>query len=282
MIETAEGGPLRARHAEVLKLIADLKGLAGTSAEEVERMMIDRLASERDTAMAKVGSPLLRELYEKANNVVTGVTWSDPNQSPVCDTKLTGRLSEHLKQRIAQYAAADEANVKLESAIEAAASIARLGELETALGLAVPATDRIHGAIIQAAGDHVLPTTEIQRALSRLDVLDLKRTSEIRRLETERNDIEQKLPPSLVAVSRMLAAVKQFCDAISSHGKAVEILSTSKRDLAIRQRWKNFIGAARDAFSAAEAKLANQRITFVVAQTYCLPWSAPVEVRTWI
>jgi hypothetical protein len=64
----------------------------------------------------------------------------------------------------------------------------------------------------------------------------------------------------------MLAAVKRFCEAISSHTKAVEALTKSKQDLAVRQRWQKFIGEARDAFSAAEAKLANERIAKIQAE----------------
>lgn len=260
LIEKEEGGPLRVRHAEVVKLVGDLRRLVSTDAEAGERATILGLASERDTAMVKVGSPLLRELYERASVVVKAENWPDPNQCPVCDTKLTTNLSDHLQQRIAQYAAADEANNRLEGAIETAGSIARLGRLETMAALAVPTADRVHGPIVQAAGDHTLPTTDLNTAFARLDDLEGMRTKAIEQFESERADIEKKLPPSLVAVSRMLAAVKQFCEAISSHAKAVGALTKGRQDLAVRQRWQQFIGEARDAFSAAEAKLANERI----------------------
>ena len=182
-VEKEEGGPLRARHAEVLKSIADLKGLVGSDAEAAERAKILRLASERDTAMAKVGSPLLRDLYERASAVVTGAKWPDPNQCPVCDTKVTTSLVDHLRQRIAEYATADDANNPLETAIETAASIARLGNLETVAALAVPAAERVHGAVVQAAGDHTLPTTDLDVAFAHLDDLEVKRTKAIEHLK---------------------------------------------------------------------------------------------------
>jgi AAA domain len=260
LVENVEGGPLRARHAEVLKVLGDLRGLVGTDSESAERATILGLASERDTAMAKVGSPLLRELYERANSVVMDAGWPDPNQCPVCDTKVATSLSDHLQERITQYAAADDANNRLEAAIEAAASIARLAGLEVATPLAVPTAERVHGAIVQAARRHTLSTPELNGAFARLNNLEEMRTKTIEHLETERGDIERKLPPSLVAVSRMLAAVRQFCDAISSHSKAVAANTKGREDLATRQQWQKFVGDARDAFSAAEAKLANERI----------------------
>ena len=266
VVEKEEGGPLRVRHAAVLKSIADLKALVGTDAEAAEQVTILGLASERDTAMAKVGSPLLRDLYERASAVVTSAKWPDPNQCPVCDSTLTTNLSEHLRQRIAQYATADDANNRLDTAIETAASIARLESLEAATDLAVPGGEKAHGPLVQAARDHTLPTTDLTEVFARLNDLEAKRTKALERLEIERADIEKKLPPSLVAVSRMLADVKQFCDAISSHAKAIGALTKSTQDLAVRQRWQKFIAEARDAFSTAEAKLANERIAKIQAE----------------
>lgn len=203
LVEKEEGGVLRVRHAEILKAKGVLSALAGTEMEASERTAILQLSSERDTAMAKVGSPLLRELYERANLVVADAKWPDPKQCPVCDSRLATNLSDHLQDRIAQYAAADTANAQLEAAIEAAASIAKLGSLEAAPILAVPALERVHAPIVQAAGDHTLPTAELTQAFARLDALEAKRKGEIERLEAERLDVEGKLPPSLVAVSKI-------------------------------------------------------------------------------
>lgn len=125
LVEKEEGGPLRARYADLLKAIADLKILVPAETEPVERNTILRLASERDSAMAEVGSLALRELYERASAVVDDAAWTDPNQCPVCDTKLGMRIADHLRARIAQYSAADEANVNLAAAVDAADSIAQ-------------------------------------------------------------------------------------------------------------------------------------------------------------
>jgi hypothetical protein len=260
LVEKEEGGPMRARHAEVLKSITDLSALASGAAEATERAEILRLASERDTAMAKVGGSALRSLYERANAVVTDTSWPDPKQCPVCDTKLTKNIFEHLRERIAQYAAADDANTKLECAIEAATCVVRLGTLEATAAMGISAADKIHSSIIQSAHDQRLSTVDLNAAFARLDVLEAKRAKIVQGLETERADIEKKLPPSLVAVSKTLASVKQFCEALAAHEKAASALTATSQDLAVRQRWQDFIVKARDSFGAAETALANQRI----------------------
>src|SRR5262249_28248472 len=78
--------------------------------------------------------------------------------------------------------------------------------------------------------------------------------------QAELAEIERNLPPSLVAVARKIASVKQFCDAIAAHGKAASALADRTKALAVRERWRKFIGLAVEAFCAAETTLANTRI----------------------
>jgi hypothetical protein len=270
LVEKEEGGQLKARHGEVLKTLVDLKSLAIGPQEATERTEILRLASERDTAMAKVGGSMLRELYEKANTVVADSSWIDPKQCPVCDTKLTVSLADHLKERIAQYAVADDANSNLEAAINRAGSIERLGNLEAASGLGSPAGGAIHPALMLSAANHTLPTSDLVTAFARLDGREAKRAEVIQALNNEREDIEKKLPPSLLAVSKMLAAVKQFCDALTAHAKAAAAVAAIGQDLVVRQRWQKYIGKACEAFSEAEAKLANDRISTIETEYQAL------------
>jgi hypothetical protein len=260
VIEREEGGAARKRQAELQQSITDLGRLAPTPSEQAERTALANAVADRDTALAKVGSPLLRELYETARTIVADAGWPDPKRCPVCESTLTRSLNEHLQERIAQYAAADAANEAIERAVLRAASIARLERLETASALTVPAAERMHAAIIRAARDHILATAEINAGLARLDVLEAKRKGALSKARADLGEIEKTLPPSLVAVARMIASVKQFCDAIAAHKNARAALTERNRALAVRERWRKFIGSVVQAFSAAEAGLANARI----------------------
>jgi DNA repair exonuclease SbcCD ATPase subunit len=266
VIERAEGGAARKRQAELQQSIADLDRLAPAGSEAEERRALTAASSDRDTALAKVGSPLLRELYERARAVVTDASWPDPKRCPVCDSTLTKGLDEHLEECIAQYAAADAANEAIEKAILGAASVARLEQLEAAAAISVPAAERRHAAIIRAARDHALATAEIGVAFARLDALEATRAEALAKARTELAELERTLPPSLVAVARTIANVKQFCDAIAAHEKATAALAERKRALALRERWRAFIGSAVQAFSTAETGLANARIAACEAE----------------
>ncbi|QHP67445.1 hypothetical protein EI171_08390 [Bradyrhizobium sp. LCT2] len=261
LIEQEEGGAARTRQTELQRTIADLEGLAPAASEAGEPATLQTAASDRDTALTKAGSPLLRELYEKARSVVSDASWTDPKRCPVCDTTdLPRTLQAHLQDRIAQYAAADAANDTLEKAILTSANLDRLGKLESAGALAVAAPDRIQAGIVQAARNHSLATTELTAALNRLDELEARRATALTSAQTELTQIQRTLPPSLVAVGRTIANVRQFCDAISAYDKSTDALSIWKKSLARRERWRTFITSAVAAFGTAETGLANARI----------------------
>jgi hypothetical protein len=182
VIEREEGGAARKRQAELQQSIADLGRLAPTPSEQAERTALAKATTDRDTALAKVGSPMLRELYETARTVVTEAGWPDPKRCPVCESTLTRSLDEHLQERIAQYAAADAANEAIERAVLAATSIARLEQLETASALTVPAAERMHAAIIRAARDHILATAEINADLVGRVMISAQEADRLKRL----------------------------------------------------------------------------------------------------
>ncbi|KRQ09158.1 AAA family ATPase [Bradyrhizobium manausense] len=265
LVEKEEGGPMRARHAKVLKSITDLQALAAAGDEAEERRNILQLATDRDTAMTKAGSAALRVLYENAKEVVSDSLW-DRKLCPVCDSKLDRDLLDHLKDRISQYAAADAANDKLGMEIRRVSSVVRFGNLEAAPEMGIALADRGHSAILQAADDQTLSTVDLQAVFARLDSYEQTRAAKLSELEKERVEIEGKLPPSLVAVSKMLAAVKEFCGALSAREKAAKALADVAQNLAVSLRWQDFITQAKNVFSGAENALANQRIGEIEAE----------------
>lgn len=260
LIEKEEGGEARKKQSALQQAIVTLRRLAIGSEEAKERAAILEAAANRDTALVKVGSPLLRDLYEKARAVVSDATWDNPKRCPVCESTLTVNLGEHLQQRIAEYAAADAANEALGDLVLGATCLTRLDALETAAQLGVPTADRMNAGIMKAARDRSLPTADIQRAMARLDELEGKRADSLSKAQADLAALEKTLPPSLVAVARTLANVKQFCDAIGSYNGARKALVEHERALSVRERWRKFIAAAADTFCTAETALANVRI----------------------
>ena len=127
--------------------------------------------------------------------------------------------------------------------------------------LAVTVAERCHAIITAAASKNTLTTTSLQEAFAALDAHEAKR----KLLHSEADDawpaVERQLPPSLVAVTKVLGATRRFRDAITNHNATTENLTVSRSCLQVRQSWRTFIGKAADAFASAEAALAAERIT---------------------
>jgi hypothetical protein len=260
ILEREEGGAARKRQAELQRTVADLTTLATDNVELGERNALLTAARNRDTALAKVGSPSLRQLYEQAQAVISGGYWGDTTKCPVCESKPDKPLLQHLAERIEQYAAADATNENLAAAVLAAGAVARLDKLEVLPVLAVPAGERLYASIVRAAKEHVLPTSELEAALARLVELDAKKEAAMAAARAELQVIERTLPPSLVAVAKIVAGAKQFGEALGQHARAAAALAQRRRLLASRERWRTFITAACEAFCSGEASLANARI----------------------
>jgi hypothetical protein len=136
-----------------------------------------------------------------------------------------------------------------------------LGALEASPHLAVPANERWHGAVIAAAGGNTLTTSSLLQALVALDAREAKRAELAGEAETELAALEKQLPPSLVALTRVLSAAKRFRDAINNYASTTTTLTETRRRLRLRQNWQTFISKSADAFAAAEAALATTRIS---------------------
>ncbi|MBX3671016.1 MAG: AAA family ATPase [Rhodocyclaceae bacterium] len=266
VVEVAEGGPLRQQHAALSAQVANLRELAPGFDEAAERTSLVRTATERDDALLKAGSSLLRELYRSASAVVADESWSDPFLCPVCDTKTEHLLDTHIAAKLAAYGHADQLNAQLGGSIAGAASIARLGKLEAFTPLAVTAAERRHATITADAAKNTLTTTSLQEAFVALDDYEAKRVSLLDQAEKALASIEKQLPPSLVAVTRVLDGAKRFRDAITNHGTTTNTLTNNRRRLKVRQDWRTFIGKVADAFAGAEAALAAKRISDIESE----------------
>lgn len=260
LVEKEEGGSTRVRQGILQRSIADLNTLAPGKDENTERAGLISAAERRDTALTKIGSPLLRELYDKARDVVSDKSWSDPTICPVCDSKLTKSLKEHLDERISQYAEADASNGELEKLASKSDAIARLGKLEASESIGVDAAEKLHAEIIRNSRTHSLATTGLRNCFARLDDLETARSAVLGKQKAELAEIEKSLPPSLVAVAKILGSTKQFKEAIDAFAKSYAEKNLLGQKLALRQRWIKFIREATEAFCTAEAGMANARI----------------------
>jgi recombinational DNA repair ATPase RecF len=259
-VEAAEGGPLRQRHAALTAKVAALKDLAPSPTEEVERTNLLKAIGERDAALLDAGSSLLRELYQSASAVVADRSWTDPFLCPVCDTRTGQPLDIHIAGKLAAYGLADELNTQLGASVGAAESVARLGKLEASALFSVVAAERHHAIVTAAASKNTLTAASVLEALAALDAHEENRKRFLSQAIDDLRTLEKQLPPSLVAVTKVLGGARRFRDAITNHNTTTDTLTASRHRLQVIQNWQTFIGNTADAFAGAEAALAAKRI----------------------
>ncbi|HCS22314.1 MAG TPA: AAA family ATPase [Alphaproteobacteria bacterium] len=265
IVDQEEGGAARKTLDDLNNTATTLGALQVSAAEVAEIEALVAAAKARDDAMRKVGAASLHALLKDALSVVTGEDWHDPTMCPVCEKPGDGPLQDQLEAKIALYDEAEQLDVELKRQIQAAGCIAKLRQLEEYASLGVAAADRIAPIMTLAARQSSVSTADVERARDALVALETKRAEALAAATAEIGRLQASLPPSLVAVTRILGQAKQFRDAMKEYEDALPALATKRAKLAKLNRWKTFITNVAGQFATAEGALANARITDIQA-----------------
>lgn len=259
-IETAEGGEDRQKLAKLNETKAALEKLVVHDVDFTEFETIIRNASERDDAIQKIGSADILALLKDASALIGTPSWPNENECPVCNLSQPTSLKERLSTQIALYAAATQLDDELTQLTAAAVCIQKLGALELAAELGISAEDHQRPVILQGIQQKSIPSEILNLASIHLKTLETKRSAKITALETETAALEAALPPSLVAVSKVLSSAKIFRDELNAYNTAATPLASKQARLNKLKRWKTFIGEAAKLMADAETKLTNNRL----------------------
>lgn len=265
IVDQEEGGAARKTLDGLNNTVTTLEALQVSAAEVAEIEAIVAAAKARDDAMRKVGAASLHALLKGALSVVTGGDWHDPTICPVCEKPGDGPLQDQLEAKIALYDEAEQLDAELKRQIQAAGCIAKLRQLEEYASLGVAAADRIAPIMTLAARQSSVSTADVERARDALVALETKRAEALAAATAEIGRLQTSLPPSLVAVTRILGQAKQFRDAMKEYEDALPALARKRDKLAKLNRWKTFITNVAGQFATAEGALANARITDIQA-----------------
>ncbi|MFL0418850.1 AAA family ATPase [Sphingomonas sp. 179-I 2A4 NHS] len=265
IVDQEEGGAARKTLDGLNNTATTLGALQVSAAEVAEIEALVAAAKARDDAMRKVGAASLHALLKDALSVVTGEDWHDPTMCPVCEKPGDGPLQDQLEAKIALYDEAEQLDAELKRQIQAAGCIAKLRQLEEYASLGVAAADRIAPIMTLAARQSSVSTADVERARDALVALETKRAEALAAATAEIGRLQASLPPSLVAVTRILGQAKQFRDAMKEYEDALPALATKRAKLAKLNRWKTFIANVAGQFATAEGALANARITDIQA-----------------
>ena len=188
--------------------------------------------------------------------VLEDEAWADPLLCPICANGGEAPVIDHVYAALEKYAAVD------------AASAALAGEwTATAWG----ALTDVEAAIIKdgepalfAAAKGALTEADVETLLNWKATIIARANTELDAVKVEREALEQKLPPSLVAVTAKVEAARRLQDAWRDAEAAQQELAEVQEVQARHERLKKFLDTASDRFAAAEAAASQRRVKAVV------------------
>jgi hypothetical protein len=269
VIEKEEGGEARKTLDSLTMAITALSGATVEASDLADTDRLIALGEKRDEAVKKVGAASLHSLLQNALAVVTGDDWHDPHQCPVCEAKSDVPLKDRLTAKIALYEEASRLDAELSRELGNSAALSKLQQIEELAAMGIAADARLHLSLSLAVRKGSVTTEELKNAKTRLTSLELSRTDILKQKQAEATALQEKLPPSLVRVTRTLSLAKQFRDAVIEYETNAPELRDKRAKVARINRWKSFITQAAQRFATAESTLANDRLAEIhtVCQT---------------
>ncbi len=259
-VREAEGGPDRDRLAKLLQAETRwTEAIAALPTAEFVTQLI-AVARERDTALKQTQGDLFLRLYRLTQEITEREDWKDKTVCPACERQGDTSVLDHAKGKVALYDAVTAASGKL-AQTWAAGDWDRLAEVEKA-------TQQDGEALQIARAKAQVSTSEFTEAVAislqaRLEVLRQRAANALAAATAEKLTLEQRLPPSLVAVTEKVEAARRLQAALLSLETSISALSDLTSDLDRIERVRNFLTDATGAFSHAESDAATRRLAAV-------------------
>lgn len=260
-VRDAEGGDERQLLSTIIReqeaiervLNCDILSLEGKNS-------LRAIAEAREKAMQDVGSELLRDHFIAAEKVLADETWTDKNLCPTCDTKNDSSVLDKVTLNLTQYQAVHDLGLEILAgwAKHNCDAITALEKAAIAAGEAC-----LVGNIAARIEDNCLTTAQIDTIWTLRETYRKRLISKLDTIKAERLTLEQKLPPSYVAVTTKIEAARALSDSWKNENIAADDLNEITTIKARIDRIKRFLDGASAAFAEAESRAATRRLNAV-------------------
>lgn len=260
LVRDAEGGKDRDRLAQMIRAEAAFdEALKKVPSEDDSKKLVE-LATVYDEALKKTRGDDFLRLFRLTAKILGAEEWSEKERCPACEYDGGQPLLEQIDAKVAQYDAVTEAAeaIRTEWTAQGWTNLTALENLtrqdgETAF--VQPASIKIaSGGFTAALASGFV--TNVKTASSRGQLA-------VEAAQTEKLQLEQKLPPSLVAVTEKIEAARRLQKALKERSDAVASRATVMTKIERTTRLKQFLDAVSDGFSDAETNAATRRLAAV-------------------
>jgi DNA repair exonuclease SbcCD ATPase subunit len=256
----AEGGPDRERLGKLLQGETWWNNAIGALPSAESMIELVELARERDAALEKTQGDAFLRLYKLTEEITARDDWQDEKVCPACDRNGDTSVLEHARTKVALYEAVTnvserlaEATAKIDWDNFAAVEDVTKHEGEGLLGGGINAKVA-SGTFTEAVA------IEFQ---GRAAVLRDRSTEALAVTHAEKEELEKRLPPSLVAVTEKIEAARRLQSALTNDETLRVALDKVVSDLSRIERVRSFLTNASTAFSQAEADASVRRLAAV-------------------
>ena len=256
-ILVAEGGPAKAEYQRVVQDIESVSRCAPTAEAEADAEALLKLAQRYDAAVTLAGSKSRQNLFEAAKRVVEGEDWIDPQQCPVCETRIAEPIAARMEHLLEHYQEADQLAEELKAAIDASAWLAWLEKLEGCTPLNLTDERKHRSTIRQLAGENRLTEGRLREAIENSQRLKAERQATLATLQARETELQGQLPPSHVALTQKLEAGNRFRQGLLGHRTTSKEASDLRTHRKWRERWQKFMADTAKNVGDAESSACN-------------------------
>lgn len=259
-VRDAEGGPDRDRLSKLLQAETGWNDTIGAlpSPELIAELV--KLARERDAALERTQGDAFFRLYKLTEQIAARDDWHDKNVCPACDQRGDTSVLEHARTKLVLYAAVTDLSERLATASAmvdwdklAAAESATQGDGEARL---------VRGIMVKVAGGAFTEAVAVELQ-ARVTAVRKRASEALGATTAEKEKLEKRLPPSLVAVTEKIEAARRLQSALKNEEASTAALDAIVGELRRIERVRSFLVNASSAFSQAEADASARRLAAV-------------------
>jgi len=259
-VRDAEGGPDRERLGKLLQMETGWNDAIGALPPAELMAELVELARERDAALEKTQGDAFLRLYRLTEEITAQDDWHDKNACPACDRLGDTSVLEHVRTKVALYDAVTNVSERLTRA-SATVDWDRLaaGESTTKRDGEIPLVGRVKQTVAGGTFTEAL-ALELQ---ARAAAVRERAAERLAAMRAEKEELEKRLPPSLVAVTERIEAARRLQSALKSEETSSAELKVLVAELDRIERLKSFLDNASSAFAKAEAEASARRLAAV-------------------
>jgi energy-coupling factor transporter ATP-binding protein EcfA2 len=259
IVKAAEGGAEREQLSKLIQEVAAWTSHRGSLPKPETIDDLVKYTTERDAALAETQGELFLKLHTTVEQITSPDSWGNKNLCPACDRIADFSVLERARDKAAPY----KAVVDLTDRIKKLAAEIDWHTL-TAAEAAVREQDEL---LIRNFSESVRTINFTREAAlqlrDRITAIAGRIETSLAAIQAKKNDLESRLPASLVAVTERVEAARQLQTALKDYHASISELGKIGSEAQRVERVKSFVSISSKLFAKAEAEASERRLAAV-------------------